>query len=378
MRHAPRFRGIARGIVPGGVVRSFAVLGLLLAVFLPLLLTPEAHGQGRYKAVRDPQSPAEIPYTRYFTKDKFGRRITFYVHGDQAKKLPLVVSVLGSGAYSNFIRVNGEIRDGHRAAREAFSERGGERAHVVIVEKPGIAFLEQHGPQGNANGTAVGASQEFLRENTLDRWTEAVNAALLAARALPLADKSRTLLIGHSEGATVAALLAAQSPFVTHVASLSGNGPSVLFELMTKAREGRLYTDMQGDAEVQVTRLLAEVAAVRADPSSDSKLMLGHSYRYWSSRWPVSTMDALAHTKARIFLAHGTADRNVTVAHFDMMYAHLLARGMDVTARRVEGADHGYRFAEQPQRGNAGGTPALPQRDGWREIFGAVSDWFFQ
>jgi hypothetical protein len=106
-------------------------------------------------------------------------------------------------------------------------------------------------------------------------------------------------------------------------------------------------------------------------------------------------MDALARTKARIFLAHGTADRNVTVAHFDMLYAHLLARGKDVTARRVEGADHGYRIAEPPQHTNAGGapalpqgrreggataggTPALPERDGWREIFEAVRDWFFE
>jgi hypothetical protein len=114
-------------------------------------------------------------------------------------------------------------------------------------------------------------------------------------------------------------------------------------------------------------------------------------------------METLARTKARIFLAHGSADRNVTVAHFDMMYAGLLSRGKDVTARRVEGADHGYRIADPPQSNagetpagghtakvpgapdsrsevtpmnNAGETPALPQRDGWKEMFEAVRDWF--
>jgi len=328
---------------------------LYLAV-LVLSLAPCANAQGRYRAVKDPQSPPDIPYTRYFTRDRFNRRITFYVHGNQSERLPLVVSVLGSGAYSNFIRVGDEIRDGHRAAREAF----GDKAHVVIVEKPGVEFLEQH---GNA-GTSGDASAEFLRENTLERWAEAVNAALRAARSLPLADKSRCLLIGHSEGATVVALVAAKSKLVTHVASLSGNGPTVLFELMHKAREGRLYTPPEPDK--QVAQLLAAVAAIRADPTNNTKLVLGHTALYWSSRFPFSTMQELSRTKARIFLAHGTADRNVAVANFDVLYAHLLARGRDVTARRLEGADHGYRYADQPER------------DGWKEIFEAVRDWFFQ
>jgi dipeptidyl aminopeptidase/acylaminoacyl peptidase len=77
-------------------------------------------------------------------------------------------------------------------------------------------------------------------------------------------------------------------------------------------------------------------------------------------------MTELSRTKARIFLAHGTADRNVAVANFDVLYAHLLARGKDVTARRVEGADHGYRFADQPAR------------DGWKEVFEEVRNWFLQ
>ena len=330
-------------------------------IVLAAAFVSAAYGQGRYKAVRDPQSPPEIPYTRYFTKDKFGRRITFYIHGDQRQRLPLVVSILGSGAYSNFIRIDGEIRDGHRAAREAFDAR----AHVVIVEKPGIQFLEQHVQEPGENGTPAGVPDEFLRQNTLDRWAEAVSAALRAARSLPLADPTRTLLIGHSEGALVVALVATQNAFVTHVASLSGNGPSVLFELMSKAREGRLYSDLPPDGDRHVARLLAEVAAVRADPLNEKKLMLGHSYRYWSSRWPFSTMEALARTKARIFLAHGTADRNVAITHFDMMYAHLLAHDRDVTARRIEGADHGYRIADEPNR------------DGWKEIFEQVRDWLF-
>ena len=333
---------------------------LLCAVLIAFTLVSCAQGQQRYQAVRDSVSSPTIPYTRYFTKDKFDRQITFYIHGDQSKRLPIVVSVLGSGAYSNFIRIGDEIRDGHRAAREAF----GDRAHVVVVEKPGIEFLEQHGPQGNPSGTEAGASPEFLRENTLDRWAEAVNAALRAARSLPSADRNQTLLIGHSEGATVVALAAAENEFVTHVASLSGNGPSLLFELLQKAREGRLYPDLPADSETQLARLFADVAAVNSEPQSITDLVLGHSHLYWSSRWKFSTLEELSRTNARIFLAHGSADRNVSVANFDVLHAQLLASGKDVTPHRFEGADHGYRFDDQPER------------DGWKEVFEKVREWF--
>jgi predicted esterase len=140
----------------------------------------------------------------------------------------------------------------------------------------------------------------------------------------------------------------------------------VLFELMQKAREGRLYSAIPPEPAKQMAQLLADVAAIRADPTNNTKLVLGHTALYWSSRFPFSTMTELSRTKARIFLAHGTADRNVAVANFDVLYAHLLARGKDVTARRVEGADHGYRFADQPAR------------DGWKEVFEEVRNWFLQ
>src|SRR5579863_8961917 len=120
-----------------------------------------------------------------------------------SQRLPVVVSVLGSGAYSNFIQRNGQILDAHRTQREVF----GTKAHVLIVEKPGVEFLEQHPNQG----TSVEGSLEFRREHTLERWSEAVSAALRAARSLPLADQTKSLLIGHSEGGITVARVAAEN-----------------------------------------------------------------------------------------------------------------------------------------------------------------------
>lgn len=330
-------------------VRNSAPLFVLLSAI---------SAQSRYQPVKDPQSPPDISYTRYFTLDRFDRRITFYVSGDQSARLPLVVSILGSGAYSNFIRLDGRTREAHRTDREVFSGK----AHLMIVEKPGVEFLEHH---ANSN-LASQASAEFRREHTLDRWAEAVSAALRATRELPLCDGSRCLVIGSSEGGIVAARVAAMNSFVTHIASLAGDGPTQLFGLLESAQAGRLYEDAPPDADKQTAQFLADVAAINADPDNPDKYFLGHPYRRWSTFWSSSTLEELLGTKSRIFIAQGTADRNVSVAGFDVLYATLLAKGRDVIARRIAGADHAFQIAAQPGR------------DGWKEIFEDARNWFFQ
>ena len=115
----------------------------------------------RTKWVSADQGPPGIAYTRYYTLDRFDRRITFYMDGNQNERLPFVVSVSGSDAFSNFARQGDRILDAHRTEREVFSGK----AHILIVEKPGVEFLEQHADRG----TASRVSAEFRRQRTLDR-----------------------------------------------------------------------------------------------------------------------------------------------------------------------------------------------------------------
>jgi S-formylglutathione hydrolase FrmB len=270
--------------------------------------------------------------------------------------------VLGSGAYSNFIQRDGRILDAHRTEREVFAGK----AHVLIVEKPGVEFLEEHPDRG----VATQSSAEFRREHTLERWAEAVSAALRAARRLPLSDPGGCLVIGHSEGGIVAARVAAENTFVTHVASLAGGGLPLLFDFLQLARAGGLglyYKDLPSDPKQQVARLLADVADIQSDPDNPNKFYLGHPYRKWSSFWSSSTLEELLKTKARIFIAQGTADMDgERVAGFDALLATLAGRGRQVTARLVERGDHAFSIVDQPGR------------DGWTQMYEDVRNWFFQ
>ncbi|MBI4865013.1 MAG: acetylxylan esterase [Candidatus Riflebacteria bacterium] len=304
---------------------------------------------------RDPTAVG-IPFSRYFTTDSLGRRITFYVSNPPAttKRLPVVLLIQGSGCQSVWgKKPDGKINGGFQ---NILLEVCHDQARVVVVEKPGVKFLDDP----KRPGTAEGASKEFLEEQTLPRWAEANVAALKAIHSLPEVDSSRTLVMGHSEGGIVAARVAAEYPAVTHVASLAGGGPSQLFDLANLARNGK-FGDPKLDADARVKGVLNEWAKIQADPTSTTKCVWSHPYRRWSSFLSSSTMSELLRSKAKVYLAHGTEDTSSSVTSMDVAHAELLAHGRDVTSERIEGVDHGFR-----KKGEKG------YPTGMKELFGRV------
>src|SRR5262249_58584058 len=116
--------------------------------------------------------------------------------------------------------------------------------------------------------------------------------------------------------------------------------------------------------DARVNDILQGWAAVRAEPDSTAKFIWGHPYRRMASFLSASTTDALLRSTARIYLAHGTADDKVPIVAFDVLQAELLARGRDVTAERIDGADHGLNRAGQ----------SMPQ--GMRAVMDHAISWF--
>jgi dipeptidyl aminopeptidase/acylaminoacyl peptidase len=203
-----------------------------------------------------------------------------------------------------------------------------------------------------------------LKEHTLPRWAEANAAALRGAWTLPGIDPDRTLVVGHSEGGIVAARVAAEEPNVTHVASLAGGGPTQLFDFAEMWGQPK-PDDKPGDADKRVKAVYDEWAKIQADPESVKQFWLGHPYRRWASFLKSSTTEELLRSKAKVYLAHGTLDAAVPVKSFDVAVAELRAKGREVTAERVDGADHGFGTAADK------GSP-----DGLRAQFDKLLDWF--
>jgi dienelactone hydrolase len=300
-----------------------------------------------------------MPFSRYTTRDKFGRTITFYLSRAEASPhpLPLTVFIGGSGCISNFTKKGDRIAGG---IQNLLLQQVQGRARVMVVEKPGVNYLDFPADPGGATA----CSPTFLEEHTLPRWAEAVGAAIRAAHTLPDIARDKTLVVGHSEGGLVAARVAAENSVITHVASLSGGGPTQLFDLVEIARSQGQDDHNQTPAQ-RVDSVYTTWSLIAADPMSTTKSFLGHPYRRWSTFLQDSVLAELQKTKARIYIAQGTEDTSVTVASFDILRAQLVAQGRDVTADRVEGGDHGYHLK----------TDATPI-DGLQAVMGKVATWF--
>jgi pimeloyl-ACP methyl ester carboxylesterase len=308
--------------------------------------------------------PANLgtPFQRYTTKDALGRTITFYLsvlRKDRPQpKRPVALFVAGSGCQSLFRKRGELVMGGHQLLLLAEAK---ERVRVLVVEKLGVQFLDAP----PTPGTARGATKEFLTEHTLGRWAEANIAAVRAAWTLPDIDPARTLVAGHSEGGMVAARVAAELPGVTHVASLSGGGPTQLFDFVSNAGQPR-PDDKPGDAARRIQAVYEGWAKVQADPASITEFWMGHPNRRWSSFLKSSVTGELLRSRARVYLAHGLRDTIIPVASHDAAVAELRAHGRDVTAERVEDADHGFQPKDAP--------PGPPE--GMQDLFGRVLTWF--
>jgi pimeloyl-ACP methyl ester carboxylesterase len=293
---------------------------------------------------KDPSSPPQIPFERYFMKDEFGRRITFYLERKTATTTPLPIAlfILGSGASSNFLIREGRTLHAHRAFLKALEGR----ARLLVVEKVGVSF----GGQPERPGTATGSSEEFRREHTFERWVAANSAAVAAARGMEGVDRTRTLVAGHSEGALVAAGVAARNTFVTHVACLAGGGATQLFSFFQEARAGRLES-LGATPDEQMARLIKQWRDIIAHRDNPNRMWLGHAYPRWATFMSTSVVEQLVRTKASIFVGMGSKDGIDPAASVDLAHASLLAVGNnDVTAVLVPGANHGFQFPDDPTR----------------------------
>ena len=257
-----------------------------------------------------------------------------------AKRKPLMIFVDGSGAHSHFF-VTPTGRRG-TGVYGAIAMLPADEYHVIASDKRGVEF----GYAGSNPGADVGAPAEYSRFATVEGRISEVRLLLDRMLREPMVDSSRVLLLGHSEGADVAAGAAAEDPRITHVAFLAGGGPTQMFDGMVSRRKEMIKNGRSPDQiENSIQELEENYRKIFADLDNETKILDGHSYRYWASFFSHPPMESILKTKAKLFLAHGTEDRAVPVESFDMLVVELIRHGCtNATIRRYPGRDHGLGY----------------------------------
>lgn len=267
-------------------------------------------------------------FERHVIKDAIGRDVTYYISRPKDGPAPLMLMIQGSGCAP----VMNPQPGGTYSTLYNLLPFGSEgRFTAVAVEKPFSAKSDARA------GTANGCSAAFNDSFTAESWLLALQAGLKDARKSPWVDPKRTLVFGASEGAVMAAMLAARDARITDVIAFGGSGTTQLYDFIAQA-----YRTCFNVAAC-LADLDTRVHAIGADPASSTAFAWGHPHKRWTSFFRVDPGQELLRSNARVYLAFGTADNAVPALSQEVAVAKLMAAGRDVTVRRVTDADHSLR-----------------------------------
>ncbi len=277
-------------------------------------------------------------------KREDGSNLHFYMNDPGAKTAarPLVIWLDGSGCGSHFFIRKGKLYNTYYGVLAAMTRS---RAWIAAPEKRGVPF----GDPGH-EGSGENCSQEYTDHATKE---QRVSDGVLLIKALQSQGwvDGNILLVGHSEGAVVAAGIAERVPEISHVAFLSGNGPTQMFDFMVLKRKQMRAEGKSSEAiEAEIKKLELAYEDILAHPKSTEKIFMGHAYLRWSSYFLHPALESLLNSKAKLYLAHGTEDESVPIESFDMMAAELLRnRREGIIVRRLPGTGHNLRKSTSPR-----------------------------
>lgn len=253
-----------------------------------------------------------------------------------------------------FIQRNGAIKGNYGHSGLPYLVEN--KAKILIVEKPGVQYLEATDP-----------NMDFDKYYSLESWSATIQKAIRYVIKNEKIDDRKIMVMGHSEGGITAAYLANHfQPTITHTTILAGEGPSQLFSLYEFAKEG-VFFDKEGySMEQRIDSLQRVWKAVLADANSTEKQFWGFTYKRWSSFLRTSVQEQLADFKGKIFIAQGTEDKNVSPLSAEVAYTSLLSKGKDVHFLMMPHADHSFNIVNDKSR------------NGWKEVLKSAIEWFLQ
>lgn len=295
--------------------------------------------------------PAVQRYERKFVTRPDGSRLECFLSRTRSSEaLPLVFFCQGSGYASQFeempmggyFDVNGWVFE---------RPEGRQEVRFAFVEKRGVRFGS---PPKNPDDDDL--PEEFLKHDTCENRVSDILWALDALCMDPKVDPTRVALLGHGEGAPLAAAAAVRSPHVTHLGYFSAGGQTRLVELLyLKRLELRAEGLDAEEVEEKMDDFFSEMEGIFEYPDDYTCVYLGTTPLHINSCGFRPPLEILLELEIPIFVAAGSTNPVVPMASTDLIRLGFMRYGKEnLTYRVYPGLNHGFM---SPDPDNPNGPP---------------------
>jgi pimeloyl-ACP methyl ester carboxylesterase len=222
-------------------------------------------------------------------------------------KKPLLIFIHGSGNEPTFCYQP----DLKTYAWKGFLEieQYKDQFHVICVSKPGIPLFDTVQKDPVNFQTSYPLNDEFIKRYSLEWRAEAASLIINEAiKRLPV-DKSKILVIGHSQGGQVAPKVAVLNKKVTHVVLLNSNSLNHLYDFVLQERLSAFKGEQSFvQTQANIDNLFADYQRIFADPESRTKRWNEETYFRWASFSDETPLENMLQLKIPIYVITGGKD----------------------------------------------------------------------
>ena len=298
----------------------------------------------------DYSAPADAPYSaeEVIVLSTGGLRLagtlTLPKQRGRDGRAPAVVLITGSGPQNRDEELPG--MKGYRFFRQV----------ADTLSRRGIAVLR-------LDDRGIGGSEAGDRPGTSGDFADDVRAALAYLRSRPEIRGDRLGLVGHSEGALIAPMVARDDPQLRAIALLAAPSRTIRRILAFQRR-----VLVENDTAIPVAKRDSALAALarRADSVAATPGWLQYVYDYD----PLATARQV---RTPVLILHGATDLQVTADQVpELATAFREGGNRDVTVHVIPNTNH--LFLEDPS-GVYSGYAGLPSKTVKPEVLGRLADW---
>ena len=289
-----------------------AISKLILLLIIPLAVNTHSGEIDQFQIKRSDDSLIDY----YIQKN---------IADSQTKPLSKTLLLIVQGSDCNSIVHNASIND----LKAAWPE-----ADLLLVEKYAITSALTY---STSNGRED-CPADTIKMDSLEQRVSDILEVIKVTDSTGIYDQM--LVIGGSEGAVVANIVASQTNAIDATASFNGGGRWFLDDVLHSIKYGKANTP---ELKAEINGFSEMASHIVANRQMEIEVS-GHGSRWWRSVLQLDQLEILNKTKSPILILQSEEDQSVSVINTDKMIKSLLKNGKsNISYKKYAGLDHSFR-----------------------------------